>query len=131
VGEAAATRKAGQAAAQDELLSRFARIMRDRYKARVYLFGSRACGTAGEYSDYDLVAVSAAFERESRFSRCVDRGEMWLAAGGWRKALDLHCYTPEEFLGELRGLGYLGQAHARGELVLIKPAARTVSAGAG
>jgi len=26
---------------------------------------------------------------------------MTLLRGGWRKALDLHCYTPEEFRGEI------------------------------
>lgn len=128
MGQAAITGKAEQPPTQDELLSTFARLMRDRYKARVYLFGSRARGTPREYSDYDLVAVSSAFDGQSRFRRCLDRGEMWLAAGGWRKALDLHCYTPEEFRGELRGLGYLRQARAKGELVPIKPAPRRASA---
>lgn len=128
MGQAAITGKAEQPPTQGELLSRFARLMRDRYNARIYLFGSRARGTAHEYSDYDLVAVSSAFEGQSRFCRCLDRGEMWLAAGGWRKALDLHCYTPREFLAEVHGLGYLGQARAKGELLPIKPAPRMACA---
>jgi hypothetical protein len=35
----------------------------------------------------------------------------------------LHCYTPEEFQRQKAGLGYLGQAKRRGELLRV-PAAR-------
>lgn len=99
--------------------------MAERYRARVYLFGSRARGTSHEQSDYDLVAVSRAFGRAPRFRRCLDRDDIWLSAGGWRKALDLHCYTPEEFRKEIAGgLGYLASARSRGELLLISRAHR-------
>lgn len=125
----ASPKTAEYAGAEEELLTTFARIMRDRYKARVYLFGSHARGTAREFSDYDLVAVSPTFSEQSPFRRCLDRAELWRAAGGWRKALDLHCYSPSEFRKELAGLGYLAHAHAHGELVRIVPArsARTKS----
>jgi len=129
VDKSASPRSTQQVAAIDKLLTGFARIMRDRYGARVYLFGSRARGTGREYSDYDLVAVSASFGEQSRFRRCLDRGDLWRAAGGWRKALDLHCYTPSEFRREVAGLGYLGHAHARGELIRIVPARKALSPG--
>lgn len=61
---------------------------------------------ARESSDYDLVAVSPAFAGESRFRRCLDRYQLWHAAGGFWQSLDLHCYAPEEFRAELKGLGY-------------------------
>ncbi|HVC34478.1 MAG TPA: nucleotidyltransferase domain-containing protein [Chloroflexota bacterium] len=116
----------------DALLCRFARLMEERYCARVYLFGSRARGTAGAQSDYDLVAVSPTFRYQSRFRRCLDRDEVWLAAGGWRKALDLHCYTPAEFRGETAGgLGYLGHAKRQGELLRIFPTPGQSSRGRG
>jgi hypothetical protein len=95
----------------------------------VYLFGSRARGTERAQSDYDLVAVAAAFVTVSRFRRCLDRDSLWLDAGGWRQPLDLHCYTPEEFRREKVGLGYLGQAHRRGELLRIAPAPRREETG--
>ncbi|MBI2863366.1 MAG: nucleotidyltransferase domain-containing protein [Chloroflexi bacterium] len=96
--------------------------MWDGYRARVYLFGSRARRMALEASDYDLVAVSPAFSGVSRFRRCLDRYELWHAAGGFRQSLDLHCYAPSEFRSELQGLGYLASARARGELVYVSHA---------
>lgn len=106
------------------LLRRFARRLRDRHGARLYLFGSRARGTPNRQSDYDLVAVAASFAEVSPFRRCLDRHQLWLDAGGWRQPLDLHCYSPEEFRIEKAGLGYLGHAHRRGELLRITAARR-------
>ena len=94
--------------------------MRDRYGARVYLFGSRARGAARPESDYDLVAVAESFASEPVLRRAINRRELWRQAGGWRIALDLHCYTPREFREELVGLGFLGQAKRRGELIEVK-----------
>ncbi|MBI4321709.1 MAG: nucleotidyltransferase domain-containing protein [Chloroflexi bacterium] len=112
-----------------QLLVRFAQLLRQRYDARLYLFGSRARGTAHQDSDYDLVAVAEAFSAQPLLRRGLDRGDLWREAGGWRIPLDLHCYTPKEFREELAGLGYLGQAKRRGELIEIKTprARRTVA----
>jgi stress-induced morphogen len=93
--------------------------MRQRYGARLYLLGSRARGAAGAESDYDIVAVSPAFAMERRVVRAPDRYQLWREAGGTGIGLDLHCYTPEEFRAELAGLGYLGQAKRRGELIRV------------
>jgi hypothetical protein len=101
------------------LLGRYARLMRERYGAELYLFGSRARGTSHAESDYDLVAVSDAFAGKRRTVRAPDRYRLWREAGGFGTSLDLHCYTPQEFQRELGGLGYLGQANERGELVRI------------
>lgn len=105
---------------QRQLLSRFSLLMRQRYGARIYLFGSRARGTAHSESDYDLVAVAVAFSEQRMLGRAPDRRLLWRQAGGWGIGLDLHCYTPEEFRAELEGLGYIGQAKKRGELVGIR-----------
>jgi predicted nucleotidyltransferase len=100
--------------------------MRDRYGARLYLFGSRARGTAHADSDYDLVAVAVPFSVQRRISRALDRSQLWEAAGGWGRSLDLHCLTPSEFQAETRdGFGYLGQAKERGELIRIRCAPRS------
>ncbi len=111
---------AGKEAVQEPLIVEFARLLRERYGARVYLFGSRARGTAHPESDYDLVAVAEAFGQQSVFERALDRRKLWRQAGGWEIGLDLHCYTPSEFRRELEGLGYLGQAKRRGELIEVK-----------
>ncbi|MBI2864940.1 MAG: nucleotidyltransferase domain-containing protein [Chloroflexi bacterium] len=108
---------ARQKPAQDELIARFARLMRSQYGARLYLFGSRARGTASSDSDYDIIAVSHAFAGQRRLGRAPDRYKLWREAGGWGISLDLHCYSPEEFRAELAGLGYIGMAKRRGELI--------------
>ncbi|MBI2954992.1 MAG: nucleotidyltransferase domain-containing protein [Chloroflexi bacterium] len=100
--------------------------MHQRYGAILYMFGSRVRGTARRDSDYDLVAVSSEFAGQHVMDRAPARRDLWIAAGGWRLPLDLHSYTPEEFQDELRGLGYLGQARRRGELVRV-PLRRTAN----
>ena len=105
--------------ATDVLLVTFARLLRSRYNARVCLFGSRACGIANSQSDYDVIAVADAFAGQRGFRRAPDRYALWREAGGFGQGLDLHCYTPEEFREEMAGLGYLGSAARRGELLEI------------
>ena len=104
---------------ENPLVVRFARLMRDRYGADVYIFGSRARGTGRPDSDYDFVAVAPAFEQQRDLYRALDRHRIWTEAGGYGIGLDLHCYTPEEFALEVDSLGYLGEASERGELIRI------------
>jgi hypothetical protein len=103
----------------DRLVVRFAKLMRHRYGADLYLFGSRTRGTGDQDSDYDFVAVSPIFANEKDLYRALDRHRIWTEAGGYGIGLDLHCYTPEEFAQELDSLGYLGEASQRGELIKI------------
>ena len=107
-------------AARDELQTKFARLLREKHGARVFLFGSRARGTAHPESDYDVVAISRAFEGQKRFQRAPDRYDLWHTAGGWGISLDLHCFTPQEFRRELAGLGFVGSAKRRGELIEVE-----------
>lgn len=94
--------------------------MRQRYGARLYLFGSRARGTPQRQSDYDVVAVARSFESQPRLDRVGDRYRLWYEAGGRGIGLDLHCFTPEEFRKELVGLGFVGMAKRRGELIRVQ-----------
>ncbi len=103
----------------DPVVVRFAELMRDRYGADIYLFGSRSRGDHRVESDYDLVAVAPAFAGQRRMHRALDRFDLWDEAGGRLLSLDLRCYTPEEFEQEMGSLGYLGEADERGELVKI------------
>jgi predicted nucleotidyltransferase len=111
----------------DPVVVRFAELMRDRYGADIYLFGSRSRGDHHVESDYDLVAVAPAFAGQRRMHRGLDRFDLWDEAGGRLLSLDLHCYTPEEFAQELDSLGYLGEADERGELMKIPAPARDVA----
>jgi predicted nucleotidyltransferase len=95
--------------------------MRERYGARLYMFGSRAQGAARPESDYDLVAVAESFEQHPLLARVPERRRLWQEVGGWGLGLDLHCYTPREFREETRDeFGYLGQAKSRGELLPVR-----------
>lgn len=120
MGARVAPTPAASRAVKEQLVVEFARQLRERYGARVFLFGSRVRGTARPDSDYDLVAVAESFGQQSLLERALDRRELWRNAGGWRIGLDLHCYTPAEFRRELEGVGYLGQAKRRGELIEVK-----------
>lgn len=120
MGSRARGTTAERSVTSDERLVAFARQMKDMYDARVYLFGSRARGTGNAESDYDVVAVSEAFSGQRKIDRVADRYDLWRKAGGWGWGLDLHCYTPNEFRRELAGLGYLGQAKRRGELLYVR-----------
>ncbi len=120
MGAKPASPATGQNPARENVFVRFAQLMQERYGARVYLFGSRARGTVLPDSDYDLVAVSRAFAEQPVLGRAPDRRRLWREAGGWGIGLDLHCYTPAEFREDLKGLGYLGQAKRRDELIEVK-----------
>jgi len=104
----------------DPVVVCFAELMQGRYGAEIYAFGSRGRGTARADSDYDLVAVSPSFAEQRSFLRVPDRYDLWQQAGGYGLGLDLHCYTPDEFDEEVEGLGYLGEARERGELIRIQ-----------
>jgi hypothetical protein len=96
--------------------------MRAYYGAELFLFGSRARGTASPESDYDLLAVAPGFYGVLSEQRALDARRLWRAAGGWGIALDLHCLSPDEFDGARREAASLvGQWHQQGELLPIEP----------
>lgn len=59
---------------------------------QIILFGSRAKGTFGEYSDFDLMLVSRDFEGIPWYKRAA---KLYLF---WKEdyPIELLCYTPEE-----------------------------------
>lgn len=60
---------------------------------RVIVFGSRATGTGRADSDVDLLVVSPAFAGLDAIDRAATARDAWLSD----LAVDLLCYTPEEF----------------------------------
>ena len=68
--------------------------LRDEWATeQVILFGSRARGTAGRWSDLDVVVVSPRFEGMP----FIDRWPVLFRALGSPAELEPICYTPEEF----------------------------------
>ena len=59
----------------------------------VILFGSRATGKAGSYSDVDLIVVSPAFKGLSFRWRATKMYDYWTLP----YPVDFLCYTPKEF----------------------------------
>ena len=85
----------------------------------VWLFGSRAVGTASPQSDIDLVVVSKRFSQVRRLRRrstfLIETG---LAHAYELPVVDPLCYTPEEFQAGLRQPTIVAEAVASVILLL-------------
>lgn len=77
-----------------EHLKKFKRALSRRIPIdRMYLFGSRAKGNPGRWSDFDIVVVSEKFKNKENFERAIGFHKYW----GADYPVDFLCYTPEEF----------------------------------
>jgi len=84
--------KAAELLRRDPVLREIVVALR-RYGAElIVLFGSRARGEAGRWSDYDVVVVRRTERRFLDRLREVDR-----ALAAVREPVDVFVYTPEEF----------------------------------
>jgi predicted nucleotidyltransferase len=78
---------------QKELKKFKAGVSRDFPVQKMYVFGSRARGTAGKFGDIDLLIVSPKF-RDLDFIR---RGARMYDHWEIDHPVDFLCYSPEEF----------------------------------
>jgi predicted nucleotidyltransferase len=77
-----------------EDLRHFRKKLQKRYAVeRMILFGSRARGQSGRFSDVDLIVVSKKFRRKGAIERAVPLYLEW----DLNVPVDFLCYTPEEF----------------------------------
>ncbi|MGQ4873140.1 MAG: nucleotidyltransferase domain-containing protein [Promethearchaeota archaeon] len=73
-------------------LKEFIKIIKNKYQLKcVILFGSRARGDYLDYSDIDLIVVGQFTEK------FINRGLEFYENLKIEKAIDVFCYTPEEF----------------------------------
>ena len=100
----------------ETLLHRYREVIQRLYTPEsVWLFGSRAAGTASPHSDIDLLVVSERFaqirrlRRRSTFLRETD-----LAHAYELPVVDPLCYTPEEFQAGLHQPTIVAEAVASG-----------------
>ena len=103
------------AARADERLERFRaellpRLVERFRPERVIAFGSRVRGDALASSDLDLIVVAESF----RDVRWVDRPLRILEALDPPFAIDVLCYTPEEYARKRQELGIVRTATAEG-----------------
>ena len=96
---------------QDELKTAILQSFRSFDPERIVLFGSRARGSADEYSDIDLIVVYAT---EKRF---LDRLEELYLAWSLPIPVDILAYTPEEYRSMSRNNEFVRQAVAEGEVL--------------
>lgn len=89
-----------------ERVTEFARRLRQDYPdVRVMLFGSRAGMDFMENSDFDVLVVSRGFEGTGFFDRPVKMYDYWESG-----ALDVFCYTPDEFEAAKNRIGFVSEA---------------------
>lgn len=89
------------------------KIVKDYFKKlkkisveRVIFFGSRAKGSFHQDSDFDLIVVSKKFENLRQGNRVLLSYRLWKNDF----ALELLCYTPEEFEERRNGLNIVSEA---------------------
>lgn len=92
-------------------------IVRRFAPERVIAFGSRASGQPLATSDLDLLVVARAFEQVP----WVDRQPQVQEAIGAPFAMDILCYTPEEFAAKVEEFGIVRTAAQTG--IELHPAA--------
>ncbi len=92
----------------------FVRRVRERYPdARIFLFGSRAKGTARDDSDWDFIIVTEKFQNTRRVRRAVAMDKLAPLV----LEVDFLCYTPEEFEKRKRGPTIVNEAICEGSLI--------------
>lgn len=101
---------------KDPIISAFARAVQKNFSpSRIILFGSRATGKAKKDSDYDFIIISPKFKK-------IDWEERSTKAYHLKRnipaAMDIICYTPEEFEKKKKQLGIVQQAVKEGIEIL-------------
>lgn len=92
----------------------FAEKLRKKFNVqKIILFGSRARGDWLHTSDYDFIIVSPDFEKIGFLERPVQV----LRKTKTYFAMDLLCYTPQEFEKKRKQIGTVSQALKEGIII--------------
>jgi|SRR3989338_4027489 len=93
---------------KDKIVTQFASVVRRHISpCRILLFGSRAKGTAKKDSDYDFLLISPVFARWEWEERGA---KMYRLKRSIPAAMDILCYTPEEFEQKRKEIGIVQEA---------------------
>jgi len=98
------------------LLDNYLEKIKDIYAAEeLWLWGSRAYGNPGEYSDIDLIVVSDKFSKVKFIRRMYEfTNKLGLLLDRNAEVVDALCYTPEEFERKKQQIGVVGEAIKKG-----------------
>lgn len=77
---------------------------------KMLLFGSRAWGKPGRYSDFDILIVSPDFRGRDSLQRPLNFYKYWHLD----YPVDFLCYTPEEFAHKKKQIGLVQEAAKNG-----------------
>ncbi|MEK6937531.1 MAG: nucleotidyltransferase domain-containing protein [Nanoarchaeota archaeon] len=98
-----------------KIVNSFAKIAKEEYPdCQVYLFGSRAKGTARKDSDYDFILVSKEFKKQNFLDRYA---KAYFLKRNIPAAMDILCYTPEEFNKKKKEIGIVQEAVKEGIII--------------
>ncbi len=87
----------------DKIINSFVKKVRNKVpSSRIYLFGSRARGTAKKGSDYDFLIISKDFRNFNFEERSA---KIYFLKRKIPAAMDILCYTPEEFEKKKKQIG--------------------------
>ena len=93
------------------LVRKFKRIINKSFKVdKIILFGSRAKGNFGRYSDFDLLIVSPDFKGIPWYKRPTKFYMMWKEDF----PLEILCYTPEEIRERMEKANIVSEAFKEG-----------------
>ena len=96
----------------DKIVDSFVKKVREKIpSSKIYLFGSRARGDGKKDSDYDFLVISKHFKNYSFEKRST---EIYILKRKIPAAMDIICYTPEEFEKKKKQIGIVQQAVKEG-----------------
>ncbi|MBI2112319.1 nucleotidyltransferase domain-containing protein [Candidatus Woesearchaeota archaeon] len=96
-----------------KIIKTFAHKVREKYKAQVILFGSRARGDNFKKSDFDFLIISEKFRKIPYPIRASGLYDFW----DYHLDFEPLCLTPDEFERKKKQIGTIRQAVKEGILV--------------
>jgi predicted nucleotidyltransferase len=96
----------------DNIVKLFVKKIREKIPhSKIFLFGSHAKGTAKKNSDYDFLIISKDFKNSNLEER---HGKVYFLKKDIPAAMDILCYTPEEFEKKKKQIGIVRTAVEEG-----------------
>jgi len=100
---------------RDAKVKTFAKNLAKAFKVhRLIFYGSRAKGTATQWSDYDFIVVSPDFKKFHPLERISTMQDFW----EFNEGVEALGYTPEEFEEMKKGINIVSEAVREGVKII-------------